>query len=275
MISPTSKRFVVVPQGGLGNRMRVIRSAYELARSGYGDVHVAFARNNECYCRFEDVFGEINPPLQNFRIAPAKWIDAPSSIRNLHLPGAVRTLYYDLQLNGFASFHREKIMTLSAHARKVYIATCYEFFDTKLEMSSLFTPSAAVKTAVEAATRRFGDRMVGIHIRTTDNAPAIKQSPYSLFEKTAREELEIHPETNFFLATDSIEVKHRFVSAFGRHVITSESELSRSSIGGMVAAAADMFALSRCNVIYGSHYSSFSEIAAELGGKQVKVLRLS
>lgn len=41
MISPTSKRFVVVPQGGLGNRMRVIRSAYELARSGYGDVHVA------------------------------------------------------------------------------------------------------------------------------------------------------------------------------------------------------------------------------------------
>ena len=93
MISPTSKRFVVVPQGGLGNRMRVIRSAYELARSGYGDVHVAFARNNECYCRFEDVFGEINPPLQNFRIAPAKWIDTPSSIRNLHLPGAVRTLY--------------------------------------------------------------------------------------------------------------------------------------------------------------------------------------
>lgn len=64
MISPTSKRFVVVPQGGLGNRMRVIRSAYELARSGYGDVHVAFARNNECYCRFEDVFGEINPPYK-------------------------------------------------------------------------------------------------------------------------------------------------------------------------------------------------------------------
>lgn len=275
MISPTSKRFVVVPQGGLGNRMRVIRSAYELARSGYGDVHVAFARNNECYCRFEDVFGEINPPLQNFRIALAKWIDAPSSIRNLHLPGAVRTLYYDLQLNGFASFHREKIMTFSAHARKVYIATCYEFFDTKLEMSSLFTPSAAVKTAVESATRRFEGRVVGFHIRATDNAPALKQSPYTLFEQTARKELESYPETVFFLATDNPEVKRRFLAAFGKRVVTSAGELSRSSVGGMVAAAADMFALSRCNVIYGSHYSSFSEIAAELGGKQVKVLRLS
>lgn len=275
MISPTSKRFVVVPQGGLGNRMRVIRSAYELARSGYADVRVAFAPNNECHCRFEDVFGEINPPLPNFRIVSSKWIDTPPSRRNLHLPGAARALFYDLQLNGFASSHRDKIMTLSARARKVYIATCYEFFDTKLEMSSLFTPSAVVKTAVEAATRRFEGRVVGFHIRATDNAPALKQSPYALFEQTARKELETCPETVFFLATDNPEVKHRFLAAFGKRVVTSDSELSRSSVGGMIAAAADMFALSHCNVIYGSHYSSFSEIAAELGGKQVRVLRLS
>ncbi len=268
------KRFTVVPQGGLGNRMRVIRSAYALALEAGADVRVAFAENDECHCRFEDVFAELYLPSGNFRISPAEWLDTPPSRRNLHLPQFARKFFYGLQLDGFSASDKEKVLRVSAASQRVYISTCYEFFGNTLEMSSLFKPSAAVSEAVAAFTGRFGGRAAGFHVRTTDNAPAVSKSPCSLFEEAARRELETHPETSLFLATDSNEVKCRFVSEFGNRVITSDAELSRSSLKGMIAAAADMFALSHCDVVYGSHYSSFSEISAELGGKRAETLRL-
>ncbi len=268
------KRFTVVPMGGLGNRMRVIRSAYALALEAGADVRVAFAENAECRCRFEDVFAELGLPSGNFRISPAEWLDTPPSRLNLHLPQMARKFFYGLQLNGFSASDKETVLRISAASQSVYISTCYEFFGNALEMSSLFKPSAAVNDAVEAFTGRFGGRTVGFHVRTTDNAPAVSKSPCSLFEEAARRELDAHPETIFFLATDSNGVKRRFVSEFGSRVITSDAELSRSSFRGMIAAAADMFALSHCDAVYGSHYSSFSEIAAELGGKRAKILRL-
>ena len=275
MISQPLRRFTVVPQGGLGNRMRVIRSAYALALETGADVRVAFAENAECRCRFEDVFAKIELPSGNFHIIPAGLLDAPPSRRNFHLPQIARTFFYDLQLNGFAAYGKEELLRLPVACKRIYISTCYEFFGSAPEMQSLFKPSVAVNEALRGITERFAGRMVGLHVRTTDNAPAVSKSPYKLFEEAARRELEKHPETIFFLATDGSEVKRRFVSEFGSRVITSEAELSRSTVKGMIAAAADMFALSRCDVIYGSHYSSFSEIAAELGGKRAEILRLS
>lgn len=268
-------RMVVVPQGGLGNRMRVIRSACSLAADVQCGVEVAFAENGECRCRFEDVFMPLDVAPGNFAIRRARWIDTPPSRANLHLPQMIRALNGTRQYCGVQNLDPCMLKSLSASEQRVYIATCYEFYESRLPMSRLFKPSVAVEEAMKPLLDRFGSRTVGFHIRATDNAEAVIHSPYSLFADAARRELDSDPATMLYVATDSDGIRRRFAGDFGGSVICSPAELSRSSLKGMVAAAADMFTLSHCCKIYGSHYSSFSEIAAELGGKQAEILKVS
>ena len=80
-------------------------------------------------------------------------------------------------------------------------------------------------------------------------------------------ELEARPDVRFFLATDDAEIKRRLLDRFGEdRIITARMELRRDSQEGMKGAVLDLFALSRTEKIIGSYYSSYSEIAAELGG---------
>lgn len=266
-------RLTVVPQGGLGNRMRVIRSAYALAQARPYIIDVAFAANSECRCSFTDVFRPLDGRLPNFSIRPARWTDAPPSRSNLHVPHIIRKFFYNRQLPAFRPAADSAAQLSQLSRGRVYLSTCYEFFETTMGMNNLFAPSEEVEVLVSEISARFGTYTVGFHIRTTDNTEALKHSPYSLFEAAARKELESRPETQFYIASDSGKVKHDFVRAFGSRVHFAAAPLSRATREGMIAAAADMFTLSRCNKIYGSHFSSFSEIAAEIAGKQAEILR--
>lgn len=270
----SAKLLTVVPMGGLGNRMRVVRSAYAFALKGLCDIEVAFAANNECGCRFDDVFQPITSPSGNFCIRPARWQDAPPSRFNLHLPQTMRTLRGTKQFCNLRECTLEVLQKAISANRSVYISTCYEFFVNSIPMSQLFKPSHRVEEAMKPVLSRFGARTAGFHVRTTDNEQSKMRSPYRLFAEAAQRELDSDPLTMLYLATDSDEIRRRFLSDFGRNAICSNAELSRSSLNGMVAAATDMFLLSHCNKIYGSHYSSFSEIAAELDNKQAEILRL-
>lgn len=274
MSSPGNLRLTVVPMGGLGNRMRVIRSAYIVAQSEEWMVDVAFAQNAECHCRFSDVFQPIAPPRGNFRIRPARFADAFPSRRNLRLPHLLRIHAYRRQLYNYSSPDLAAARALLRQCLPAYIATCYEFAGEGVAMRQLFRPSAEVERRTAVIARRFGSYTVGMHIRATDNTEAARRSPYSLFAAAAREELSRNPQAVFLLATDSEGTRRRFAADFEGRAITSPYAPSRSTTEGMLNAAAEMFALSRCSKIYGSHNSSFSEIAAELGGKQAEILKL-
>ena len=50
-------------------------------------------------------------------------------------------------------------------------------------------------------------------------------------------------------------------------------ELTRDSLDGMKMAVAELFALSRTSKIIGSYYSSYSQIAAELGNIAIEYVR--
>ncbi len=275
MTRRSANLLTVVPMGGLGNRMRVVRSAYAFALEGECEVEVAFAANHECGCNFSDVFQPISLPSGNFSIREARWADAPPSRENLHLPQMVRTLRGTKQFCNLRQCDLDFLKEVVSKNHSVYISTCYEFYANPIPMSRLFKPSDRVEQAMRPVLSRFGAHTAGFHVRTTDNAQSLKQSPYRLFAEAARRELAENPQTTLFLATDSDEIRRKFLSEFGKSAICSDAELSRSSKHGMIAAATDLFLLSRCNKIYGSHYSSFSEIAAELDDKQAEILRLS
>ena len=75
------------------------------------------------------------------------------------------------------------------------------------------------------------------------------------------------------LATDDQGVKAELTAEFGSRVITAAAAASRSSADGIRGGLADMYTLARTQRIYGSAGSSFSPMAARIGGVEMIEVR--
>lgn len=108
---------------------------------------------------------------------------------------------------------------------------------------------------------------IGLHIRRTDNAKAIKYSPTHLFFEKVEEELKANPQTKFYLATDDPQEESAFVERFGSKIlIYNKHSLDRNNPLAIKDALIDLYNLSHCQKIYGSYWSSFSDTAALWSG---------
>ncbi len=267
---------VVAPEGGLCNRMRVMLAAANAAAAAACRVRVAWRECAECGCRFGDVFAPLPEGFpegaEGFLVAPARFRDTPASRRNLWLPALARKAARRACRSGYGGSGREDVLSLLSRRRRVYVSTCFDFFGGGIAMGDMFRPAPQVAEEAGRLAALFGARAVGVHIREGDNAVSRRRSPARLFAERLRAELSRDPQARFFLASDSEEVRRRFAAEFPGSVVASDGVLSRSSVEGMRAAAADLFALARTSRIIGSYWSSFSGTAAELGGIPVETL---
>ena len=76
------------------------------------------------------------------------------------------------------------------------------------------------------------------------------------------------------MSTDDKNTEAEFIQLFGdRIILHNKKDISRNSKEGMIDAAIDLYNLSICEKIYGSYRSSFSDMAAEIGGIEKVILR--
>jgi hypothetical protein len=152
--------------------------------------------------------------------------------------------------------------------------SCYQVFGTFPDelYSLLFHPVREVMRVVDSYRCRFNSHTIGLHIRRTDNAESIAKSPTELFIKKVREEIELHNDTKVFLATDSTDVKKEFIAAFGSRIITPQEDACRDSISGIRGGIIDLWTLASTQKMYGSAGSSFSPMAASIGGVPLEIM---
>ena len=110
---------------------------------------------------------------------------------------------------------------------------------------------------------------IGVHIRRTDNKKSIQGSPLESFLQTMREQ----PDAFFVIATDEKQVREHIEKEFAGRSIFPALVLTRRTEEGMIQGVADFFALTKCSKIYGSYWSSFSEIAAEYGAIPLEIAK--
>lgn len=108
---------------------------------------------------------------------------------------------------------------------------------------------------------------IGIHIRRTDNRQSILHSPNEYFIEKIKEEIEINPQAQFYLATDCEKTKEIILYNFKNRIITNNFVLNRNTKEGMLHSLNDFLSLSLCSKILGSYRSSYGEIAAAYGNK--------
>lgn len=130
-------------------------------------------------------------------------------------------------------------------------------------------PSPFVKGFLNRRTEHVDwSRAIGVHIRRTDHKKAIEGSPLESFLRKMRNE----PEAFYVVATDDKDVKESLELEFIGRCVFPAITLTRKTEEGMIQGVADFFALSKCTKVWGSYWSSFSELAAKYGKIECEVV---
>jgi hypothetical protein len=126
----------------------------------------------------------------------------------------------------------------------------------------------------KAAARRCG--IVGVHIRRGDNLIAIETSPLELFVRWMEAAVSCDDSIRFFLSTDCAATEMSLLERFGRERVLVQGApphtRSRSTPEGIRSALVDLLSLASTDRVVGTHYSSFSTLAATWYGTPLEVL---
>lgn len=258
-------------KGGLCNRLRGAISAYTFAKEVGQQMTLIWINDHE-----------LNGPV-------AELFHLPDEIKIINVPyikyDRVRFYYDELVRIKYRKICRNRVIKnigqdmerLKEIARKgdTYIVSAAPWFPGG-KISEVFIPVEDCQEKINEIYMQFTSNTIGVHIRRTDNSASIANSPIEAFITRMEQEIERDSEVKFYVSTDSMEEKERLSSLFKSRVITNQNiVLSRRKKEGIKAAVIDLFLLGKTKKILGSFGSSFSEIAAELYGIPLIVVKKS
>jgi len=239
--------------------MRVINSGFQMARERGSRLKILWNCNHELNCPFEALFR----PVTEFPIVSIHSVADP---RKLFYQKTARTYLTNETLLA----HREENGCLNPDfvrnlKENIYIFTWEWFYPSK--DYRLFIPTDSLQKRIDHMLSGFGPSCVGIHIRRTDNQPAIGKSTTEAFIGSMKRELEANPDTRFYLATDDMAEETRLREVFPGKILSNQKRcLRRDSVPGMQDALLDLYCLANTRKIIGSYFSSFTDIAADMRG---------
>lgn len=270
----------IEPSGGLANRIRVLASGISISKKLNTELVCIWVANSELNAPFEQIFEKIDGV--EFRKKNKKYFylkfSNQSKLHRRIIAKVINTLigidFYLKEKDIIMLPYENKVDFIKNEAKnhtKVYLKTCEQFgaIDNELKY---FIPTKEIIELIDTVSSQFSPDTIGIHIRRTDNDLSIQNSPTSLFIEKIAQNIKKNPDVNFFLSTDDPSVEQELIAHFGDKIICFEKQLNRDSLIGIQHALVDMYCLSKCAMIYGSYWSSFSSMAAQLTQIKLEIL---
>lgn len=246
-----SRALVVELNHGLANRLVTLVSCMAASEAMGKEAQFIWSLNRNCGCRFHDLFENSITLVDHKRIID---FNDDTTFRPAFLTSR-KTLFYSsyrmrtFEKRGSLDWDIHNIPFISGIVDQAAID-----FSRRLNM---LQPRQEVCDLVPSFSRS----AVGVHVRRTD-LPWKSRSPLEAFEKRMGALIAEKPDTQFFLASDSVWVKSYFRDKYGDAVCCSSEPSSRSSAAGLRHALADIIALSQCRIVLGTFNSSFSWLAS-------------
>lgn len=276
------KRLVIIPEGGLCNRMRFLNSVCEYVKNKKVKVYCLWIKSEDCFVASKDLFSEesfvysyismieINMQNRGHRIAYYIFMKV---MELLHFCVHQLDFYHSPKEESKELYEKEKDFLSFFERRYMVIGGCEKLGENLAP--NMFLPNKEIKAklnSVQSNMKLKEKEYVSVHIRRTDHEAAINVSPDILFYKCISEIC-----TNgdkIFLSTDDAILKQKLLTEFSPNVFAQElSSYSRSNMQGIIEAYIDLILLSEGKVIYGSFGSSFSEMAALIGKINLVVVK--
>lgn len=255
----------IIPTGGLCNRMRMMASGIFLARKFGREAVIHWNNTKGLSADFRQLFQQQMPPHTSI-IENRHWLYRIDSTAQFILRSSLLRWHHQVIYNYNRYTEGNFSDKSQLLAGKNYIFVGCHSIDQHYNLRDLFIPSPDLQENIHHITSQYTqDKTIGIHIRRTDNIQSIKLSPLEAFIEKINDEIRQDNNVRFYLASDDEEVKRSLVQQFPNRIITQTAKLGRDSLEGMHFAVVELFCLSKTQKIIGSDYSSFSNIAAELG----------
>ena len=256
---------IVQPTGGLCNRMRTIAAAASLAEALGRRMFVIWTRDVSLNARFDSLFQPLSFPVVEVRLG--------SFQQRLLWHFCRHILSYRVFDDAWIYAHaRGKDLSLwreEMEQQPVYICASCDIFKNEGDYS-MFRLAEKLRTRTLSSY----NGVIGLHIRRTDNEKSVRFSPTSLFIRKVEEILEENSQARFYLATDDVAEETMLQQRFPENIILYKKEsLDRNSPIAIRDAVIDLYNLAHCSKIYGSFWSSFSDIAALWGGIEKEILK--
>ena len=257
------KKITLVPIAGLCNRMNAITSGLKYKHHNPEcELSILWWKTHDCCADFVDLFENI--PGVNIRKMNSILKNRPATPRTLFIPRFFRNLFYDFEMT---FKHKAADFDLLTSGKKnIYVASynSWNKYIISKDLAKVFIPACDLQKRINEITKDWGENVVGLHIRRTDNVGAIEKSPLTYFYDVIENEISNNKETRFYLATDDCGVKKELKDKYGARIITLDLALERNSVKGMKDAVVDLYCLGNTTKIYGSHHSTYSIIASQL-----------
>lgn len=248
---------ILIPVAGLGNRMHAIAGALDLAKQLNKKLIVFWEQTpNELNAKYSDLFES----SVYYKVVECSFHSI--LIRLVQLLRYFFLFINDGNINQYR-YSKDRKWIESLRFKNVFIWSYQSITWTKD-----FSCFNVRKDVIEDMPLKFpeGTPIIGVHIRRTDLAGAIKNSPTCEFEACIEKEIRENPAVKFYLATDDVSEEESLRSKFPGRILSNRSKsLDRNSLIGIKDALKDIYILSRCVRIYGSYESTFSMSAANLG----------
>lgn len=255
------------PTAGLCNRLRSIDASISLAKDLNQQLHINWRLNSDCNASFSDLF-EIPKGINSLN--EEHWRVSRVLIEKLKigLHHLGWQLYFESKKAHNINKENKTIWAKVNTAADIYIRTCHGFYPTPKPVNR-FIP----KDFLLQKIRTFKNiHAIGVHIRRTDHSQATTKSSNEAFIKRMKEEIRLHPDCQFFLATDEPEVEVLFKEEFGGRIeVHKKRSLDRNNPIAIEDAVIDLFSLANCQKIIGSAASSYSEFAASIHGIDIEL----
>ncbi len=269
------------PVGGLCNRIRTIDSMISLCEEYEQNLTIIWLRTNDLNCDFDELFFPIHREKIKVRIIKKpfiyqlilKLILRKKNVLNnnfwerLYSLNRLRKKELSIEMADKESFKKIEDLTrslLRKKQKKILIESCYRHSPVDENSYYIFHPIEKLSRMINNKTKEFNNT-IGIHIRRTDNLRSIEVSTDEKIIKLINALLNENPKYTFFLASDCQQTKDKLLEKFKNNIMTNpDLTFDRNSRESIQFAVLDLYCLAKTKRIYGSFYSSYSEVAAAI-----------
>lgn len=242
---------------GLCNRLRAINSAIRLAGECKSPLRVYWVRGRDMNTAFGSLFKV--PKLFGL-----KDLESSTFLTKLMF-SKYNPLCWDIsRADDFMASCRQ------GGTLPHFFSTYYDFYHN--ENYSWLKPLPSIQSAIDRL-KVLSESAVGVHIRRTDNLHCLRYSPVELFFDRMAHDIDVDGRVRFFVCTDDRQVKLELKRRFGDHVLTRDNVADRAEAKGVIDAVIDLYLLAGTRKIYGSYPSTFSHVAAQIGGIPLEFLK--
>jgi hypothetical protein len=289
------KRLYINVKNGLGNRMRALASAYNIAKNTNRQLVLIWIPDSHCYAKFTDLF-KINYLMKDVIIIESE--------KELEVNGD--TINYIINENDFIvkdkvvynyMKHKDKyIDDTTEHSIYIVSACVLVNKHTNWNKEAIFLRYLEIKDNIAEEIFLFDikhniNNAIGVHIRMGQSVEVASYeniSDYSEISKNSIEKwrkasdwkiflnemdniLKNNPKQMFFVCCDNKDAYDELLKIRKNNIVYYEKQVYDRSVQQIIYGLIDVVLLSKTKYILGSNWSSFTELAHRLSGNSVKL----